>query len=222
MSQLLIYGANGYTGKLIAHEAAKRGLKALLGGRQRDAISALADELSLPCRVFELDNADEVARNLDGVAVVLHCAGPFSRTSAPMLKACLDRNVHYLDITGEVDVFEACHRADARAKTQGTVVMPGSGFDVVPTDCLAALLKRRLPDATRGTLVDVEGPLGTFTFPEPPGQPQLLFVAGGTGIAPLRAMIDHAIRHHPPGCLLQHDFCSEMPDFLAGGNARRG
>jgi short subunit dehydrogenase-like uncharacterized protein len=83
---------------------------------------------------------------------MLHCAGPFSKTSAPMLAACLDANVHYLDITGEIDVFEACHRADERAKAQGTVVLPGSGFDVVPTDCLAAMLKRRLPDATQLTL----------------------------------------------------------------------
>jgi short subunit dehydrogenase-like uncharacterized protein len=152
MSKLLIYGANGYTGRLIAREAAKRGLHPLLAGRQRDAVSALADELGLLRRVFELKNPAEVARNLDGVAVVLHCAGPFSQTSAPMLQACLDLNVHYLDITGEIDVFEACHRVDARAKTQGTVVLPGSGFDVVPTDCLAAQLKQRLPDATHLTL----------------------------------------------------------------------
>jgi short subunit dehydrogenase-like uncharacterized protein len=152
MSKLLIYGANGYTGRLIAHEAAKRGLKPFLAGRQRDAVAALADELGLLRRVFELSDPVEIARNLDGVAVVLHCAGPFSRTSAPMLKACLDLNVHYLDITGEIDVFEQCHRVDARAKNQGVVVLPGSGFDVVPTDCLAAMLKRRLPDATHLTL----------------------------------------------------------------------
>jgi short subunit dehydrogenase-like uncharacterized protein len=152
MSKLLIYGANGYTGRLIAREAARRGLKPLLAGRQRDTIAALADELGLLRRVFTLDNPAEVARNLDGVGVVLHCAGPFSQTSAPMLKACLDLNVHYLDITGEIDVFEACHHVDARAKSQGTVVLPGSGFDVVPTDCLAAQLKRRLPDATHLTL----------------------------------------------------------------------
>ncbi len=152
MSKLLIYGANGYTGKLIAREAAKRGLKPLLAGRNRDEIDALTAELGLTRRVFELNNPAEVARNLEGVAIVLHCAGPFSKTSAPMLRACLDRNVHYLDITGEIDVFEACHRADERAKSQGTVVLPGSGFDVVPTDCLAAQLKRRLPDATHLTL----------------------------------------------------------------------
>jgi len=148
MSRLMIYGANGYTGRLIAREAAKRGLKALLAGRNRDELDALARELDLPRRVFDLGDPIDVARNLDGVFVVLHCAGPFSRTAAPMLNACLDTNVHYLDITGEIDVFELCHRADARAKHQGVVVLPGSGFDVVPTDCTAAMLKARLPDAT--------------------------------------------------------------------------
>jgi short subunit dehydrogenase-like uncharacterized protein len=148
MSQFMIYGANGYTGRLIAREAARRGLKPMLAGRNRDEIAELAQELGLPRRVFDLSNPVEVARNLEGVNIVLHCAGPFSRTAAPMLNACLDVNVHYLDITGEIDVFELCHHAHVRAKHQGIVVLPGSGFDVVPTDCVAAMLKKRMPDAT--------------------------------------------------------------------------
>jgi short subunit dehydrogenase-like uncharacterized protein len=148
MKQFMIYGANGYTGRLIAREAVKRGLKPMLAGRNRDEIAELAQELGLPRRVFELSNPNEVARNLGDVHLVLHCAGPFSRTAAPMLNACLDLNVHYLDITGEIDVFELCHRAHVRARHQGVVVLPGSGFDVVPTDCTAAMLKQRLPDAT--------------------------------------------------------------------------
>jgi short subunit dehydrogenase-like uncharacterized protein len=148
MPKLMIYGANGYTGRLIAREAVKRGLKPMLAGRNRDEVAALADELGLLRRVFELSGAREIERNLEDIDLVLHCAGPFSRTAGPMLEACLNRNVHYLDITGEIDVFALCHSADARAKEQGIVVLPGSGFDVVPTDCLAAMLKRRLPDAT--------------------------------------------------------------------------
>ena len=148
MRKLMIYGANGYTGRLIAHEAAKRGLQPMLAGRNRDEVRALGDELGLLCRVFELSNADEIARNLDGIDVMLHCAGPFSKTAEPMLEACLAHKVHYLDITGEIDVFALGHRAHARARHAGIVVLPGSGFDVVPTDCVAAMLKRRLPDAT--------------------------------------------------------------------------
>jgi short subunit dehydrogenase-like uncharacterized protein len=148
MSKFMIYGANGYTGRLIAREAAKRGMKPMLAGRNRDEVAALANEFNLPYRIFDLSNKTEVARNLDGISVVLHCAGPFSRTSAPMLNACLDVHAHYLDITGEIAVFEACHRVDVRAKHQNLVVLPGSGFDVVPTDCVAAMLKKKMPDAT--------------------------------------------------------------------------
>lgn len=149
MATLMIYGANGYTGRLIAREAARRGLEPLLAGRNAGEIAALARELGMPQRVFALDGAaSDTARRLDGVDVVLHCAGPFSRTAAPMLDACLAARTHYLDITGEIDVFALCHGADARARQSGIVVLPGSGFDVVPTDCVAAMLKQRLPDAT--------------------------------------------------------------------------
>lgn len=147
MASLLIYGANGYTGRLIARAAVRRGLAPVLAGRNAGELAALAAELGLPQRVFDLGDHAAVVRQLEGVDVVLHCAGPFSRTAAPMLAACLERRAHYLDITGEIDVFALCHRADARARERGIVVLPGSGFDVVPTDCLAALLKARLADA---------------------------------------------------------------------------
>jgi short subunit dehydrogenase-like uncharacterized protein len=147
MSPLMIYGANGYTGRLIAAEAARRGMKPVLAGRDRDALDALAEPLKLSRRVFGLDDPAGIVRNLDGIDILLNCAGPFSRTCEPLLEACLARKMHYLDITGEIDVFALCHRAHERASRAGIVVFPGTGFDVVPTDCLAALLKQRLPDA---------------------------------------------------------------------------
>lgn len=143
----MIYGANGYTGELTAREALARGLKPILAGRNGDALEKLATELGLPFRAFSLDDAQALRSALDGVAVVLHCAGPFSATSAPMLEACLAQGVHYLDITGEISVFAHCHAQHERAQEAGIVVLPGSGFDVVPTDCLAAQLKRELPEA---------------------------------------------------------------------------
>ena len=146
--QWLIYGANGYTGELIAREAAARGLKPVLAGRNAEKLAALAAELNLPHRVFALDDAGELRRGLDGVELVLHCAGPFSSTSAPMLEACLAAKTHYLDITGEISVFEHVRAQDALAREAGIVVCPGVGFDVIPTDCVAAQLKAALPDAT--------------------------------------------------------------------------
>ena len=147
MRRILIYGANGYTGALIAEEAVRCGLKPILGGRNRDALDTLTRRLPLTRRVFGLADAAEVARNLDGVDLLLNCAGPFSRTAAALLETCLELKIHYLDITGEIDVFALCHRAQPRAQRQGIVVAPGVGFDVVPTDCVAAMLKQRLPDA---------------------------------------------------------------------------
>ena len=148
MTSFLLYGANGYTGKLIAREAVRQGLKPILAGRNRDALDAMAQELGLSRRVFELNRPDEIARNLDDVPLVLHCAGPFSQTVAPMLEACFMSNTHYLDITGEISVFEHCQKSHTRARNQKLVLIPGTGFDVVPTDCLAAMLKQRLPDAS--------------------------------------------------------------------------
>src|SRR5688500_15029619 len=139
----MIYGAYGYTGDLIAREAVRRGHHPLLAGRDAAKTEALAKELGLPYRVFDLSQPD-----LSGVKLVVHTAGPFSHTSAPMVQACLDAGVHYLDITGEISVFESVFRRDADAKKRGVLLLPGVGFDVVPTDCLAATLKERLPDAT--------------------------------------------------------------------------
>ena len=143
----MIYGANGYTGRLVAREAVARGLRPILAGRRREELEAMGRELGLEVRVFGLDAA-ALDLGLKGVGLVLHCAGPFSETCAPMLEACLRARAHYLDITGEIDVFAYCHQQDARAREAGIVVLPGSGFDVVPTDCLAAQLKRDMPDAT--------------------------------------------------------------------------
>lgn len=139
----LIYGANGYTGALIAAEAVARGMRPIVAGRDHDKVIRVATELDLPSRVFPVDDPD-----LDGVSVVLHCAGPFSATSAPMLEACLKAGVHYLDITGEISVFEHAHAQHARAVEAGIVVCPGVGFDVIPTDCVAATLGEAMPDAT--------------------------------------------------------------------------
>jgi len=145
---LLIYGANGYTGRLIVPIAMARGLRPILAGRDSAAVNALAAECRLEARPFALDDPAAIDRALSGVSLVLHCAGPFSKTSRAMVDACLRTGAHYLDITGEIPVFEACSARDAEARARGILLLPGVGFDVVPSDCLAAHLHRRLPDAT--------------------------------------------------------------------------
>ncbi len=148
----MIYGANGYTGELAARDAAARGLKPILAARNGQAVARLANELGLESRSFSLEETKQTAESLHGIAAVLHCAGPFMTTSAPMVRACLDARCHYLDITGEIAVFEAIMKLEAKARDAGVSLVPGVGFDVVPTDCLAAILAGELPEATELTL----------------------------------------------------------------------
>ena len=143
----MIYGANGYTGELIARHAQQKKLTPILGGRSKKAILDLATELDLPYRVFDLNNENAVLKNLSDVTCVLNCAGPFSKTAEKLVNACLTSNTHYLDITGEIEVFEKLHSLHDKAVQSGVKLLPGVGFDVVPTDCLAAMLSRRLPGA---------------------------------------------------------------------------
>ena len=151
-NKFLIYGANGYTGELITRFAAERGMTPILAGRNAIAVEELAKTHHLEYRVFSLDETDRLDAALQEVDMVLHAAGPFSITSLPMVKACLRNKKHYTDITGEISVFEMCAALDAKAKEAGVMLMPGVGFDVVPSDCLAKHLKDRLPTATHLSL----------------------------------------------------------------------
>ncbi len=160
----LIYGANGYTGRCIAQEAVGRGWKPILAGRNTREITALAQQLGCPCRVFAMDDPRHAAAQLQGVRGVLHCAGPFSATGAPMMDACLESRVNYLDITGEIAVIEAAAARHQRAVQAGVTLLPSVGFDVVPSDCLAAMLAERLPGARQLQLAfAIDGRIGPGT-----------------------------------------------------------
>jgi len=149
---ILLYGANGYTGELVARRAAARGPgrgAMILAGRRAEAVGSLASELGFEQRAFSLEDPGEIDRALTGVKVVLSCAGPFAHTAKPLVDACLRAGVHYLDITGEISVFQSLWARDAEARAAGIMLLPGAGFDVVPSDCLAAHVAARLPSATR-------------------------------------------------------------------------
>lgn len=163
MKKWMIYGANGYTGELIAREAVSRGLSPVLGGRNADKIRPLAEELSLEFQAFPLD--EHTVEQLKDIDLVLHCAGPFQVTSEVMIQACLSAKTHYLDITGEISVFEHTHSLHAQAADKGVVVCSGVGFDVVPTDCIALKLKEEMPDAIELSLgFDSDSGISPGTF----------------------------------------------------------
>ncbi len=144
----MIYGATGYSGKLIVEKAVQAGMKPVLAGRSRNKVKALAAQYNLPCQVFSIDMLAQSDVFITQMNLVLNCAGPFSQTAQVMMQACLKQQSHYLDITGEIDVFELAASLDTAARDQGVVLCPGVGFDVIPTDCVAAKLKQMMPDAT--------------------------------------------------------------------------
>lgn len=144
--RILIYGSYGYTGKLIVAECIRRGLSPMLAGRNVHALKEQAENAQLSYLAFPLEGAENVAQMLKkaGCDTVLHCAGPFIHTAETMAEACLQTGVHYLDITGEFEVIEQMARKNERAQNAGIVMMPGVGFDVVPSDCLARFTYEQL------------------------------------------------------------------------------
>ena len=201
-SKLLVYGATGFLGEHIARTAVGSGLPTILAGRDTAKLDRIAADLGTSCRAFGLGDAAATAKALEGAAVVLNCAGPFKHTAEPLAGGCLRAGVPYLDITGEIPVFQALQAKDGEAKARGVMLLPGAGFDVVATDCLALHLKRRLPSATRLRLAfQSVGPAGM-----PPGTQR-------TAIE----LIDFGDRVRRNGKLVRPDRPSRISvDFCAG------
>jgi len=146
-NSFLLYGANGYTGELIARYSHQYNLQPILAGRRKEVIGPLANKLNLPYKIFDLNDETALQSALREVKAVIHAAGPFYYTAKQMVEACLQTGTHYVDINGDITVFEMIKQYDAAAKKAGIMLLPGAGFDVVPTDCIALQLKKLLPDA---------------------------------------------------------------------------
>lgn len=144
-SQWMIYGCYGYTGELVVAEALAKGVRPILAGRNSEQTRAMAEKHDLSWRAFAVEDA---GRHLNDVRVLINCAGPFGATAVPMMQACIEQGAHYLDITGEIPVFQAAHGLSDTAQQAGVALCPGVGFDIVPTDLLAAHLAAQMPDAT--------------------------------------------------------------------------
>jgi short subunit dehydrogenase-like uncharacterized protein len=148
-TSILLYGANGYTGQLIARFAEAYDLKIVLAGRDEQKIKSLAAELNKSFRIFDLNEPERLKKELEGFNIVIHAAGPFSETAKQMIEACLRTKTHYLDINGDIRVFEMIKQYDQAAKDAGIMLLPGAGFDVVPTDCLAQHLLKKMDNITQ-------------------------------------------------------------------------
>jgi len=153
---LLVYGAYGYTGELVARRAVERGVPTVLAGRDSEKLARVARAVGCEWRAFPLTDPEALRRGVAGAGAVLHCAGPFVHTARAMAEACVDERVHYADVSGEVPAYEALVPLGPGAATAGVMLLPGAGFDVVPSDCLAAHLVRRLP-GTRSLVLAIAG-----------------------------------------------------------------
>jgi len=144
----MIYGAYGFTGRLLVAEAVRRGHRPVLAGRDAGKLAALATQYDLDWLALDLGYAERLNKTIERFTLVFHTAGPFVHTSEPMVQACLYGRAHYLDITGEIPVFENTFAHDAAARERGIVLMSGAGYDIVPSDCLARYVADKVPDAT--------------------------------------------------------------------------
>ena len=147
-SKIILYGSYGYTGNLIAQECRSKNLDVILSGRNEEALKKQSANTNYPYEVVDITDATALKSLLAKGKLVIHCGGPFQYTAKAMTSACLETKTHYTDITGESAVFELLSKLDDQGKQTGITIMPGTGFDVVPSDCLAVHLKNRLPSAT--------------------------------------------------------------------------
>lgn len=146
--QWMIYGATGYTGQLVVEAALARGHQPLLAGRNPDKLDDLSRRTGLPYVAFRLDDEATIGEAIADMDIVYHAAGPFIHTSDPMIRACLATRTHYLDITGEISVYENTFSYDDAARKNGIALISGVGFDVVPTDCLGLYVAQQVDGAT--------------------------------------------------------------------------
>jgi saccharopine dehydrogenase (NAD+, L-lysine-forming) len=145
----MIYGANGYAGRLVAREAIALGERPILAGRSAEKVRRVADELGLPWVAFDLGDQAAAVAALRKVELVLLAAGPFDGLAQPMMDACLEAGTHYTDLDNELAVFRAAEERDARARERGVAIVPGIGFGTIATGSLARRVVDELPDATR-------------------------------------------------------------------------
>jgi short subunit dehydrogenase-like uncharacterized protein len=152
---IAVYGASGYTGRLVGSELRRRGAEAILAGRNRAKLEMVVEELGggLAVEAVGLDDAAGLRRLLEPCAAVIACAGPFVRHGEPVVGAAVDSGTHYLDTTGEQTymrtVFE---RYGERAERAGVALVTAMGFDYVPGDLLTALVAEGMGELDEVTI----------------------------------------------------------------------
>lgn len=243
LGRILIYGATGYTAGLIVQAMLEDGLRPILSARRRPELESLAGRFGLESRVASLDDPENIGRALAGIEVVLNAAGPFRNTVDPLVRACLNARVHYLDVSGEVDAIEAAARYHQLARRQGLTLLCGAGFDVVPSDCLCAHVGRRANRAcalrlaisglelvSRGSLQTLVAELGRGTLVRRAGtlqsvEPGILHRSFDFGLGPRTCLAvswgDLATAHYSTGIINLETYFEVTPAIWAIAQANQ-
>ena len=145
-SKWMIYGATGYTGKLIAEEAVRRGHHPIIAGRDAEKVSHLAHQMGLEWTAFGINDNETLCRNVEGVDLVLNTASPFAETGSPLMDACISARCHYLDISNEISLLQQAQTRQQRALAQQIAIIPGVGFGTVASNSLASYVCKQVAD----------------------------------------------------------------------------
>jgi saccharopine dehydrogenase (NAD+, L-lysine-forming) len=143
----LIYGATGYTGRLIAERLVHSRCHTVIAGRTPHRVQTLSAALGIAGRTIAIEEAEALDQALDDVDVLINAASPFALTAPALIESCLRTKTHYLDITGELPVFQNAFLHDEAARGRGIMILPGAGFGVVASDCLAVHVAALVPNA---------------------------------------------------------------------------
>lgn len=139
----MLYGATGYTGRLVVEELERRGLDYVLSGRDEEKLARLAGERGAPMRVAPMDDARALRELLADASAVISCAGPFTLAGHALVRAAVDTGTHYVDSTGEQPFIKLVFdNHGAAAERAGVALVPALGFDYAPGDCVARLTAR--------------------------------------------------------------------------------
>ncbi|MFX1819626.1 saccharopine dehydrogenase NADP-binding domain-containing protein [Pseudarthrobacter sp. CC4] len=164
-NDLVLYGATGFVGRLIAAylaEHAPAGLRVGLAGRSKSRLEAVRSQLPAAAHGWALieadsEDADSIAALAANTRVLFTTVGPYARHGLPVVESCARAGTHYADLAGEVSfIREAIDRYDVLARTSGARIVHSCGYDSVPSDLAVLLLHQAAEADAAGGLVEVQ------------------------------------------------------------------
>ena len=142
----LIYGANGYTGRILVEQAAKQGHKPVIAGRSPEKIKPLAEQYDLPYSILDLHDINALSEKVADFKLISNFAGPFPLTARPIAEACLENGINYIDVSGDLNTIQYIFDLNEKARAKSIVMIPAAGFITYATECLAHYIAEQIDE----------------------------------------------------------------------------